>query len=29
MKEKTEEKIMNAVYDTVEGVIKTALKKAL
>ena len=29
LSEKTEEKIMNAVYDTVEGVIKTALKKAL
>ena len=27
--EKTEEKIMNAIYDTVEGVIKAALKKAL
>ena len=29
LSEKTEEKIMNAVYDTVEGVIKAALKKAL
>jgi hypothetical protein len=29
LSEKTEGKIMNAVYDTVEGVIKTALKKAL
>ena len=29
LSEKTEEKIMNAIYDTVEGVIKTALKKAL
>ena len=29
LSEKTEEKIMNAVYDTVEGAIKTALKKAL
>ena len=27
--EETEEKIMNALYDTVEGVIKTAIKKAL
>ena len=27
--EKTEGKIMNAIYDTVEGVIKAALKKAL
>ena len=29
LSEKTEGKIMNAVYDTVEGVIKAALKKAL
>ena len=29
LSEKTEEKIMNAIYDTVEGVIKAALKKAL
>ena len=29
LSEKTEAKIMNAVYDTVEGVIKAALKKAL
>ena len=29
LSEKTEEKIMKAVYDTVEGVIKAALKKAL
>jgi hypothetical protein len=29
LSEKTEEKILNAVYDTVEGVIKVALKKAL
>ena len=29
LSEKTEEKIMNAVYDTVEGVKKAALKKAL
>ena len=27
--EETAEKIMNALYDTVEGVIKTAIKKAL
>lgn len=27
--EKTEEKMMNALYDTVEGVIKAAIKKAL
>tara|TARA_Y100000593_G_C4229452_1_gene296182 strand:- start:10 stop:207 length:198 start_codon:yes stop_codon:yes gene_type:complete len=27
--ESTEEKIMNALYDTVEGVIKAAIKKAL
>ena len=27
--EETEEKIMNALYDTVEGVIKTAINKAL
>ena len=27
--EETEEKIMNALYYTVEGVIKTAIKKAL
>ena len=27
--EKTEEKLMNALYDTVEGVMKAALKKAL
>ena len=27
--EDTEEKVMNALYDTVEGVIKAALKKAL
>ena len=29
LSEATEEKIMNALYDTVEGVIKVALKKAL
>jgi hypothetical protein len=29
LSEKTEGKIMNAIYDTVEGVIKVALKKAL
>ena len=29
LSEKTEGNIMNAVYDTVEGVIKAALKKAL
>ena len=29
LSEKTEGKILNAVYDTVEGVIKVALKKAL
>tara|TARA_R110002167_G_scaffold103476_1_gene267720 strand:- start:166 stop:363 length:198 start_codon:yes stop_codon:yes gene_type:complete len=29
LSEKTEGKIMNALYDTVEGVIKAALKKAL
>ena len=29
LSEKTEEKIMNALYDTVEGVIKAAIKKAL
>ena len=29
LSEKTEEKIMNAVYDTVEGVLKAAIKKAL
>ena len=29
LSEKTEEKIMNALYDTVEGVIKNAIKKAL
>jgi hypothetical protein len=29
LSEKTEEKIMNAVYDTVEGVLKAAVKKAL
>jgi len=29
LSEKTEGKIMNAIYDTVEGVIKAALKKAL
>tara|TARA_R110000765_G_scaffold325521_1_gene416953 strand:- start:550 stop:747 length:198 start_codon:yes stop_codon:yes gene_type:complete len=29
LSEKTEEKIMNALYDTVEGVIKGAIKKAL
>ena len=29
LSEKTEEKIMNAIYDTVEGVIKVAIKKAL
>jgi len=29
LSEKTEGKIMNALYDTVEGVIKVALKKAL
>ena len=29
LSEKKEAKIMNAVYDTVEGVIKAALKKAL
>ena len=29
LSEKTEGKILNAVYDTVEGVIKAALKKAL
>ena len=29
LSEKTEAKIMNAVYDTVEGVMKAALKKAL
>ena len=29
LSEKTEAKIMNAIYDTVEGVIKAALKKAL
>ena len=27
--EETEEKIMNALYDTIEGVVKTAIKKAL
>lgn len=27
--EETEEKVMNALYDTVEGVIKNAIKKAL
>ena len=27
--EDTEEKVMNALYDTVEGVIKGAIKKAL
>ena len=27
--EATEEKMMNALYDTVEGVIKAAIKKAL
>ena len=27
--EKTEEKMMNALYDTGEGVIKAAIKKAL
>ena len=27
--EETEEKMMNALYDTVEGVIKAAIKKAL
>ena len=29
LSEKTEAKIMNAVYDTVEGVVKAAIKKAL
>ena len=29
LSEATEEKIMNALYDTVEGVIKAAIKKAL
>ena len=29
LSEKTEAKIMNAIYDTVEGVVKTAIKKAL
>ena len=29
LSEKTEEKMMNALYDTVEGVIKAAIKKAL
>ena len=29
LSEETEEKIMNALYDTVEGVIKAAIKKAL
>ena len=29
LSEKTEEKIMNAIYDTVEGVLKAAVKKAL
>jgi len=29
LSEATEEKIMNAVYDTVEGVLKAAIKKAL
>lgn len=27
--EDTEEKVMNALYDTIEGVIKGAIKKAL
>ena len=27
--EKSEDKMMNALYDTVEGVIKAAIKKAL
>ena len=27
--EKTEEKVMNALYDTVEGIIKTAIMKKL
>ena len=29
LSEKTEEKMMNALYDTVEGVIKNAIKKKL
>tara|TARA_R110002167_G_scaffold247897_4_gene453819 strand:- start:116 stop:313 length:198 start_codon:yes stop_codon:yes gene_type:complete len=29
LSEKTEEKAFNALYDTVEGVIKAAIKKAL
>jgi len=29
LSESTEEKIMNALYDTVEGVMKAAIKKAL
>ena len=27
--EETEEKVMNALYDTIEGVIKAAIKKAI
>lgn len=29
LSEKTEEKILNSLYDTVEGVIKNAIKKKL